>query len=254
MKNKTINSAPAFFIDCKEVKLEASLVKSNKITGQNFLVLPGFWGDFKRVAYINLIDKLIKSGTVLSVNLRGHGKSNGLFTFGRREGYDMKFIFDYLQENGMTPVTVLGFSMGGWITAEFLSDNGNISKYVSHLVMICTPFCLPWIMPLFYRKGLFYQLKFGGKGLVRTTFIDALIPKSLEDSLKRLDGLGVSVIQGGSDWLVQPFHGKLIYKNLSVPKRYIEISDRNGLHAEMLLHFHTDEILNAAINPPVSNR
>lgn len=76
------------------------------------VLLHGFAASARKPAYARLADELQRDATVLSVDLRGHGRSGGWSTLGDRERHDVATAVAALRGDGHRHVTVVGVSMG----------------------------------------------------------------------------------------------------------------------------------------------
>lgn len=212
----------------------------------SFLILPGLWGDFRRPAYLRLCESLQTHGAVLAANMRGHPGSGGLFQFGRAEVRDCAPLFAFLESEGRLPVTAIGFSMGGWVLARFLAETPSARNQVRRLVLCGVPSRLPWVLPRPWKKGLWIQLRYGGKGAVRANPLSLWPPQDLVPVVTQLDGIPVSLLHGRNDWMVHHRHTERLLQALpssSTRVRVVEAAE--GLHVEMVALFHLREVLEA---------
>ncbi len=76
------------------------------------LLAHGFAANRRKPAYARLADALATRGPVLSLDLRGHGRSGGRCTWGQREALDVAAGVAWLQAVGHPRVVTLGLSMG----------------------------------------------------------------------------------------------------------------------------------------------
>ena len=218
--------------------------------GGCFIILPGFWGDWRREAFAALAAELDRHGTVFAANMSGHPGSSGAFTFGIREAGDVAALYTEVRKRFSGKVTALGFSLGGWSLARHLASCEDDRKATVHLVMACVPSKLPWLAPRPWKKGLLIQLERGGKGLVAPAPLSLLRPRELGREVAALGDLPTSFIHCSDDWLVHHSHSESLYASAEDPKRLIVIDDPRGLHAEMLALFHLRELISAVLEIP----
>ncbi|MBY5161120.1 alpha/beta hydrolase [Salsipaludibacter albus] len=76
------------------------------------VLLHGFAASAAKPAYARLADELSRDLAVLSVDLRGHGRSAGSSTLGDAERHDVAAAVAALRADGHRHVTALGVSMG----------------------------------------------------------------------------------------------------------------------------------------------
>lgn len=96
------------------VRLHAALVApaSAEVTAA-IVVAHGFAAQHRKPAYARLVAHLAGTGAaVLSLDLRGHGRSAGRCTFGDREALDVGGAVAWLRAAGAAHVTAVGTSMG----------------------------------------------------------------------------------------------------------------------------------------------
>lgn len=76
------------------------------------LLLHGFGAHRRKPAYAALADGLAAEVPVLTLDLRGHGRSGGACTFGDREEADVQAGVEWLRRFGHERIVVIGLSMG----------------------------------------------------------------------------------------------------------------------------------------------
>ncbi len=77
------------------------------------LLLHGFAANRRKPAYARLADGLAEEVAVLALDLRGHGGSGGVCTFGDHEVADVDAGLAWLRALGHRHVVTVGLSMGG---------------------------------------------------------------------------------------------------------------------------------------------
>lgn len=216
---------------------------------RGFLLIPGFWGDWRREAYRSLAASLSEHGAVLAANMRGHAGSSGWFGFGSREHLDAAALFAEARRRGLEELTAVGFSLGGWALVRHLASGSEERSRIRHLVLVSTPAHLP-LVPRPWKRGLFVQLAAGGKGLVRPALRGLWPPRDLVASLARLGDLPVSLVYGRDDWMVHERHGEALRAAVPGPCRWTLLTDGRSLHAEMLALFQREALLDAILTRP----
>lgn len=81
--------------------------------GPAVAILHGFGGHHRKPRFALLAERVAAFGAVLTVDLRGHGRSGGRCTLGDREELDALAAVAWLRERGHEWVALLGVSMGG---------------------------------------------------------------------------------------------------------------------------------------------
>jgi alpha/beta superfamily hydrolase len=77
-----------------------------------------------------------KDFSTLRFNFRGTGKSTGMFDEGEGEQTDTAAALSFLREQGMTRISLAGYSFGAWINAKGISGN---LLYAEDHIMISPP-------------------------------------------------------------------------------------------------------------------
>lgn len=240
-----------FFVEAGGCRLEAGIWRCPAPRTQGgMLLVPGFWGDFKRPAFTGICESLAQLGPAAAVNLRGHGRSSGIFTFGDREAGDMAYVFKAMEERGMLPLRVIGFSMGGWVLARFLAARPEWREKTAHLVLAGVPSRLPWVLPKPWLPGLWVQLLRGGKGIVRPNLVSMMKARDLLADAGSLAGLPVTVLHGRGDWMVHHAHGERLYGALRGPRKMILADNPLKLHVEMLAFYRPELFARAVLEAP----
>ncbi len=73
--------------------------------------------------------------TTLRFNFRGAGMSEGRFDEGIGEQDDVKAALDYLEEQGVLPLDLAGYSFGAWVSALALAKLPRVAR----LIMVSPP-------------------------------------------------------------------------------------------------------------------
>ncbi len=81
--------------------------------GLAFVVAHGFTGSWRRPDSRRIASVLADRGGVVSLDLRGHGRSRGASTVGDEEVHDLDSAVRYARWLGHRRVVTVGFSMGG---------------------------------------------------------------------------------------------------------------------------------------------
>jgi uncharacterized protein len=95
------------------------------------LLLHGFAANRRKPAYARLADGLAGRLSVLALDLRGHGGSEGSSTLGDREAEDALAGVDWLRRFGHQRVVLLGLSMGGTAALHAASRGAEVDGVVA---------------------------------------------------------------------------------------------------------------------------
>jgi pimeloyl-ACP methyl ester carboxylesterase len=77
------------------------------------VVVHGFTGSWREDRVQKVIDRLIAYGSIIAIDMRGHGRSSGVTTLGDLEVLDVAAAVDWARELGYPTVVTVGFSLGG---------------------------------------------------------------------------------------------------------------------------------------------
>ncbi len=97
----------------------------------------GFAGHRRKPAYAYLAERLSEVASVLAVDLRGHGNSAGVSTFGLLEALDVSAAVAWLRRRGHRWVGVVGASMGA--TAALRAAVGGAPGALDAVCVISAP-------------------------------------------------------------------------------------------------------------------
>jgi pimeloyl-ACP methyl ester carboxylesterase len=78
-----------------------------------FVVVHGFTGNWREERVAKVIDRLTAFGSVVALDMRGHGRSGGRTTLGHLEVHDVAAAVEWARELGYRAVVTVGFSLGG---------------------------------------------------------------------------------------------------------------------------------------------
>ena len=77
------------------------------------VVVHGFTGNWREDRVQKVVDQLIRFGSIVAIDMRGHGRSGGVTTLGDLEVLDVAAAVDWARELGYRTVVTVGFSLGG---------------------------------------------------------------------------------------------------------------------------------------------
>jgi hypothetical protein len=201
----------------------------------------GFWNSKDASEIKTLAEHLIDDYDVFTFDMRGHGKSTGLFTWTSREENDLKAVLDFLKGK-YKKIGVVAFSLGAAVSINAYTDYPGVDAMVCiSPVADCRKIDYRfWELDL--KTDFYYTLisKAGrtGKGVRPGAFW--LKKKSPLDSIKKLT-IPILYIHGDKDWVVKPWHSQKLYDNTSGEKERALI--KNGAHAEYLARDNTNEVV-----------
>ena len=77
------------------------------------VVVHGFTGSWREDRVTKVVDELIDFGSIVAIDMRGHGRSGGVTTLGDLEVLDAAAAVSWARELGYPTVVTVGFSLGG---------------------------------------------------------------------------------------------------------------------------------------------
>jgi len=208
------------------------------------VIVHGFFNSKDSVLLKGLAEYLSKKQDVFIFDLRGHGGSEGCFTWTSEEWRELNAVLDFLKDK-YDSVNVIGFSMGGSICINVLS--GNKYKIDSFICISAPSDCSRidykwWQLDIENDIGylLFTREGMQGKGIRPGPFW--LAKEKPVDNAGKLK-MPVLYIHGDKDWVVGKWHSEALFKKTNTDKKILII--KNGPHAEYLMRKHQGELLPA---------
>ena len=132
MKNKVSE----IFIPGPSGRIQAKYIQSNKKNPPIALVLqphPQYGGTMNnRIIYEIFSAYLLNGFSVIRINFRGVGKSDGIFDNGQGELSDAAAALDWIEKNNenYSQCWVSGFSFGSLITMQLIMRRPEVNKFV----------------------------------------------------------------------------------------------------------------------------
>jgi len=92
-------------------------ISAVEITGDNrdlcFVVVHGFTGGWREDRVQKVISRLLAFGSVVALDMRGHGRSGAKTTLGDLEVLDVVAAIEWARDLGYPRIVTVGFSLGG---------------------------------------------------------------------------------------------------------------------------------------------
>ncbi len=193
------------------------------------LVVPGFIQNKDTQIFRSISESFLPKYDVLTLDLRGHGQSEGKFYLTAKESEDLKKALIYAHQH-YSKVGVIGFSLGAALAIVVAGE----TDFIDSLVVVSPPSEFKKINCHFWRKEALSSMK--EKLLSKETGVRLGNPflkkPSPIDSVKKIKKTPVFFIHGTDDWLIRPQHSKQLYDAAIKPKK-IKIV-QHGLHAEKI--------------------
>jgi hypothetical protein len=210
------------------------------------IIAHGFNNSKNNEVFKEISNRLAESFDVFIFDFRGHGQSEGVFYWSSKEDQDLRAVYDFLAPK-YKQIGLIGFSFGAAISINSLLYNNPVKSFVcisgpSDVNKIDLDFWeLDWqedVVYAFSKEGR------TGKGIRPGPFW--LKKKKPLDSIRKIN-IPVLFIHGSRDWVIRPWHSKILYDNCPSSKKRIEIM-KDGLHAEYLMRNLADEFISLLIN------
>jgi pimeloyl-ACP methyl ester carboxylesterase len=202
-----------------------------KQEGRNVVIIicHGFSMSKDAKPFLDLSNDLFELCDVISMDQRGHGDSDGTFSFSHLEHEDIKAVIDYSQQY-YDRIYLIGFSLGA---ASCIIEAAR-NKNVAGLIVVSPPISFEKIENRFLDKGALLPgfQKFGIHTIklrIGNIFSKKINPIDVVDKISPIPLL---IIQGEKDPIIFKHHAEKLYQKAKEPKRIIIIKD--GLHAEEL--------------------
>lgn len=210
---------------------------------QVIVLAHGFYNNKEVYLFKRMAEKLCSTYDILRFDFRGHGKSNGWFSWTCNEPLDLRTVISYAVDRGYKKIGVIGFSMGAATALIEASQNRNINSVIA----VSSPYDVWKIDFRFWEKEMLNDLKLNlgmkGKGkFIRpgNPFLPKLRPI---DVIEKISPTPCLLIHGKKDWLIKPYHSKKLFEKAKDPKKLILLP--NVGHAEKIFDDNPDEFISA---------
>ena len=201
------------------------------------IICPGFFQSKETPTFQRLANVLVGSCDVVCMDFRGHGRSDGLFSFSAYEQADLNAVLDWVCER-YTRIGLLGFSLGAATAINVASHRNGIRS----LVTVSAPSTFEEIEFKFWTPE---AIKTGIRGLepgagFRPGNLWAKKERPI-DNIQRLAPIPILLIHGTNDQTVLHRHSERLHQAAGEPKRLILID--GGGHAEELFRQRPEQFL-----------
>ncbi len=201
----------------------------------------GFYNSKKAVLFQEMAENLLDVYDVVVMDYRGHGESEGRFTWSAKEPQDLTAILAYARER-YRRVGVVGFSMGAAVSLIVAAK----TDLVDSLIAVSPPSEFKKIDFHFWKMDIMENVVYNvlqegriGKGFKAGAFwLKKTKPIEIVAKIK----VPILFYHGAKDWLVLPWHSERLYQKAAAFKR-IEII-ANGTHAEFLFRRDREGTIN----------
>jgi pimeloyl-ACP methyl ester carboxylesterase len=205
------------------------------------IIAHGFYNSKDAIILQNLAKSLLDDYDVFMFDFSGHGKSSGLYTWTSHEDKDLKTALDFLK-NKYTKKGLIAFSLGGSVSINILSKY----QLTDSLICISVPSEFNKIDYQFWKldwKGDLIYTLFTREGRIGRGFRPGPFWLKKEKPLDNVGKIKIPIlyIHGEKDWVVKPWHSKVLYEKTNSRKKLVYI--KNGTHAEYLIRDNPKELI-----------
>ena len=194
------------------------------------LVSPGIFLHRESVEHRSLARRLAAYADVLTLDIRGHGDSEGAFTWGVREPEDVAAVAAVLRRT-YDRVGGLGFSFGG----HHVGMAAALHRAFDAVALVAAPRNLFLLDHNFVTTGLLRSAPLILRRRRRRTRLAVPLrpPASLVRVVDRIAPTPLLIAHGTEDWLIPPRHARELFARAGEPKSLVMLE--RGLHAENIL-------------------
>lgn len=207
------------------------------------IICHGFAMSKDTKTFLDLSRDLFKFYDVLTVDQRGHGKSEGVFNFSAKEHKDIKAVVDYAKRSYQR-IYLKGFSLGAASCIIEVARNKNVQG----LIVVSAPMSFKKIENRFWDKdALIPAIQKFGLHIFRLRIGDISAKKIRPiDVISKVAPTPILIIHGDKDPIIFVRHAKRLYKKAREPKRLFIIKD--GLHAEDIYRQYPKQFVNFCLD------
>jgi fermentation-respiration switch protein FrsA (DUF1100 family) len=177
---------------------------------------------------------------VATLDIRGHGDSEGAFTWGVREPEDVAAVAATLRQ-AYARVGGLGFSFGG----HHVGLAAALHRAFDAVALVAAPRNLFLLDHNFLTGGLLRSAPLILRRRRRLTrlALPRRAPAALVRVVDRIAPVPLLVAHGTADWLIPPRHARELFARAGEPKSLLMIE--RALHAENILVDEPEPLLSA---------
>jgi len=191
----------------------------------------GFFNSKQAVLFKGMADDLADDYDVIALDFRGHGKSQGQFTWTAKEFLDLEAVLK-LAVRQYEKVGVVGYSLGA-ATSLIAAAR---TDYMHSLIAVSPPSEFNKIDFHFWKMGImeniiyniFQEGRFGKGVRPGSLWLKKIRPIDIIQDIR----IPIYFLYGDKDWLILPWHTKKLYEKTTSQKKIELIKD--GTHAEYL--------------------
>lgn len=190
-------------------------------TGPVVVFCHGFLGWHRKGGIVRFVERLARRFRVYAIDLRGHGGSTGVCTFGDRELLDVDAAVSLARREGDGPVVTVGLSMGGVAVLRQAAFRGGVDAVVA----ISSP--ARWDGHTSRAVAQMRWLSSSDRGRMLTRAMGARVstewgwPEDPEAVVGRITPTPVILVHGRDDHFFDEEEAWRLYRRAGQPKRLI---------------------------------
>ena len=205
------------------------------------IVCPGFFNSKDNQWLQKTAEVFARSYDTIVFDFRGHGESEGKFSWSAYEYKDLVAVYEFVRRKGYRNIAILGYSLGAAAAVNAVS----LGLAVKSMILVSGPASFWEINYHFWEPEMFSDLKdniecnWEGKGArVDSLFIPK--PKPV-DNIREIKDSAILFVHGDRDWIIKSYHARMLYDAASAAEKEIKLVS-GGLHAERMLQQFPQEI------------
>ena len=217
------------------IKIAINHYKNN--SDKVVIVAPGWCMTKDSDAFCRISEFFCDKYDVISLDFRGHGESEGFFTFTSKELIDIDAVVRFARKNNYNKIYLAGFSLGAAMAVIYAAK----SRFIDKVIAVSVPADFDKIENEMWKKEAwgetFKKFELERFASIRPYPIplDKIKPIDVIEKIK----VPTLFVAGEKDPTVHPWHTKELYDKAVCKKKYKLYE--NGCHAEDLyLHFKDD--------------
>ena len=213
------------------IRIRGSSLEGNGATA--FLVVHGLAANSVAPGFREFAESLTRYGPVWSIDLRGHGLSEGECTLGNKEAIDVAAAVKAIHTRSELPLVLVGFSMGAGASVRAAA----LYEDVDGVVAISGPAEWGgWRGPGARRTSRIWRTPGGRRFMRLLTGVRIAEPdlstESPADAARKLSSTPLLIVHGDADTFFPPEEARELFRAANEPKQLWLLED--GGHAEAL--------------------
>lgn len=234
----------------EEVFLEKYLVTKDNIkiainhyykSQDSVIILAHGWYMTKDSAvFKEMSERFFEQYDVITMDFRGHGRSQGAYTFSAKEPMDLEAVVNYAKQH-YSKIYLIGFSLGAAISIIHTAKNNDIDG----LIMVSPPTSFDKIEGQFWRKEAIIPTiqKFELERSLSIRPGNILLEKiNPIEVIGEINSIPIMIIAGEKDPTIFPWHAEALYVKANEPKKLMIIE--NTIHAEDIYLSDKEKFIN----------